>query len=217
MKWRAALLWLLLAPPAVALDAGDSRGLSVTIERISGPLVVDGLALHVERAHGRDVATLAQRIQQRWRIEGSHPQLAQHQDWQMASRWSGNRNEVLQWRDAGSGGELLFSWLDATRPPGRPAAAPLTLPPPCSWGRAMEGEIQGGRYWQHTARCRGTPRELLPRLRDALDRQRWSISDAGGGIWDVTKQDAAARVIVVAGPVPGETAVIWIGQRRDAP
>jgi hypothetical protein len=203
-------LWLFVLPPVAAcIEARDSRGLAVVVESIAEPVAVNGLPVHVTRAHGPEVATLAQRIADRWRSERSMAQQIQHQGWHVLSRWNGVRSEVLQWRNEGAEAELLFSWLDATQKPRVMAAPPLALPFHCAWSRTVEGESRRGRFSQHLAHCRAAPNRLAPEIAAALARKNWIVVHRRGQEWDVVRERQQARVVVVAGVSPEESALIW--------
>jgi hypothetical protein len=204
------LLLLALPPAAASIEARDSRGLAVVVESIAEPMSVNGLPVHVARAHGPEVPILAQRIAERWRTEQSIAQQIRHREWHILGRWNGTRSEVLQWRGEGVGAELLLSWFDTTHRPRAPTVPPLELPFQCTWTRTVEGEAQGRRYSQHLARCGAAPDRVTSMLQAALARQDWSVLHHRGHEWDVARQRHGARVAVVPGDTPAESAVIWI-------
>lgn len=219
MKAWLPMALVLLAQWASAMDRSDARGLSVTFEPIAEPMIVDGIAMHVERAHGPQVSELARRIEARWRQERSHVLHGAHGDWHMRSRWAGLRSEVMQWRGEGDRAELLLSWFDASRRPvAAPAAGPIALPSQCAWARRVEGRSLAGRYEQLTARCRISVAGLAARLDPLLERHAWTVLHKGDLGWDMTRAREAARAIVVAGDTGGESALVWITTvRGDQP
>lgn len=201
---------VMLAQASFAMDARDARGLSVAVERIAEPLIIDGLTMHVERAQGPEVGELARRIEERWRRDRSRVLPSLHGEWQIRSRWDGLRSEVIQWRGEGDRAELLFSWFDASRRPERPAAAPVTLPSHCAWTRVVEGRSMAERYVQLTARCRIGAEGLVSRIEPMLARHDWVVRHKGSLAWDVARSRETARATVVAGASPDESALVWI-------
>jgi hypothetical protein len=212
------LLLLTLVTPgqvASAIEARDARGLSVAIERIAEPLIIDGLAMHVERAQGAQVSELARRIEERWRQDRAVVLQSQHGDWHIRSRWAGLRTEVIQWRGQGDGAELLFSWFDASRRPEARARDPLKLPSQCAWTRQVEGRLSTGRYVQQIARCRMGVERLLSRLEPLLMQHEWTVLHKGGLAWEVMRLRETARTTVVAGASPDESGLVWITTMQD--
>lgn len=205
-----ALALVMVAQSASAIDARDARGLSVAVGRVAEPLVVDGLVMHVERAQGPQVGELARRIEDRWRQERNLVIESRHGDWHIRSRWVGVRSEVIQWRGEGDQAELLLSWFDASRKPGAAAAEPVSLPPGCVWGRRVEGRSHRERYMQLTARCRSGAAGVASRLDPLLARHDWTVVHKGALTWDVMRQRETARVTLVAGASPGDSALVWI-------
>lgn len=215
MRLLLAVTLVTLGEVASAIDARDARGLSVVVERIAEPLVIDGLAMHVERAQGAQVSELARRIEERWRHDRTVVLPSQHGDWYIRSRWAGLRIEVIQWRGQGDGAELLFSWFDASLRPDVPARDPLRLPSQCAWTRRVEGRLSAGRYVQQIARCRIGVEGLVSRLEPLLMQHEWTVLHKSGLAWEVMRLRETARTTVVAGASPDESALFWITTMPD--
>lgn len=160
------------------------------------------------------MADVAQRIQQRWRSEGSEVQLQQEQGWQMASRLYRNNNEVIQWRGSGDAAQLLHSTLATSQSPTEVAAAPFPLPPRCAWGRVIEGAAGPSRYEQRVARCQASPATVIASLRLRLPALGWAIRGRAEAGWELDRTGTQGRLTVTGGPGAGECSLVWIGVRQ---
>jgi hypothetical protein len=209
---------LLGASLAVALEKRDLGGLAVTVESIPEEVIVDGLALRIKRASGADVPQLAQRLQIRWRTEGSAVQSQQVEGWKSASRLDQGRNELIQWRGEGPDAELLHSSLVTGRLPRSRSRAPFALPGACAWGRVIEGVSGGSSFEQHTAQCAANAAALATAIQSRLQSLGWNIRSRMDAVWDVHRSGDHARLTLIEGPVPGSSSLVWLrvvsGDRR---
>lgn len=211
MKILLALLgmWCM---SATALEARDTRGLSLSVERIPEGITVDGLAMQIHSATGRDVAGLAARIEARWRAEGSVVQSAQSR-WQMLSRFEHGRSELIQWRGEGPSAQLLHSIVDTTHPTARPAREPFTLPLHCAWGRFIEGRAGHDAFEQRTGRCSALSGTVFAAVQRSLVAQGWDVSRASGTTLELTRDGIEGRLFITQGAGNAATAVVWIARR----
>jgi len=211
MKVLLALLgmWCM---SATGLEARDTRGLSLMVERIAEDIRVDGLTMQVHSATGRDVAELAARIEARWRAEGSVVQSAQSR-WQMLSRFERGRSELIQWRGEGPSAQLLHSILDTTRPAARPASEPFTLPLHCAWGRVIEGRAGLGSFEQRTGRCSNSSGTVFAAVQRSLATQGWNVSRASGTALELARDGIEGRLFITQDAGDAATAVVWIARR----
>lgn len=195
---------------AAAIERRDLSGLAVTVEPIPEEIVVDGLALHITRAGGAGVPRLAQRLQSRWRTEGSAVHAQEVEGWSIASRLDQGRNELIQWRGEGEDAQLLHSSLSTGQHPRRRATAPFGLPGACAWGRVIEGVSGRSTFEQHTARCTATTALLTAALQSRLQSQGWSIRSRADAVWDLQRPGDHARLTLLNGPAPGDVSLVWL-------
>jgi hypothetical protein len=188
MKARTVLgmLTLLLLPVAHGFDATMTAGLAISIDRIPEPFQVDGLTFSAQRATGRDVPVLAQRIEARWRAQGSTVKSVQQGHWSMRTRIEGINSEVLQWRGSDATLELLLSSVNLRHVGGAAPDPLLRLPAGCTWLRGVSGGGPGQRYLQRSARCNRTASELAAILRSSASQQGWRLrsSSESGMVMD---------------------------------
>jgi hypothetical protein len=163
-----------LATPQ-GLDARLITGLVLNIDRISEPLIVDGISMTVQRVTGAGATELARRIEANWHRQGSAVKTNQQGAWTVLSRLQGPTSEVLLWRTTAAGPELLLSTLDVRAPIRPMPATGLTLPAGCNWGRSTSGWNGGQSYIQRSARCTQTMHALSLQLRHSLPLQGWTI------------------------------------------
>lgn len=208
---RLMLLLLLIAPGVNAIEARDVGGLDVAVERIGEPVIVDGVAMRIQRAQGVDVNQLAMRIEQRWQREGGALRHLEQQDWQMLGRWQEGRSDLIQWRGEGSNAELLYSRLDTLQKPLRQSAPPFSLPSGCAWGRSIEEDYSGRRYLQRSAVCRGNTAQLQPAMRAALSAQGWMFRSETAAAMEVVRESVHGTLLFAPGPDRHHSAVVWIG------
>ena len=206
---------VLLAPAAGAFEPRDLRGLSIEIESIPEPVLVEGLAMRIQIARGTDVPTLVQRIERRWQAEGAELQRLQQQGWQMLGRWEEGRSELLQWRGVGEEAQLLLSEFDTLRRQAKPAPPPFNLPAGCHWGIGIEGAETSRGYTQRSALCKLASAHLTSLLRASLSAQGWTLRGEGGPAIEVARGKGAGRVIVLPARPAGQSALVWIGIQGD--
>ena len=171
------MLQVLAAAGALAGQIIDQRlmaGLKVQVDAMAAPVVVDGVAMRVQRITGAGVPELIRRAESLWQQQGSTVKTLQQRDWSLSTRMNGQVSEVLQWRGRGQGAELLWSSLDTSVKP-RPANSGPRLPAGCVWGRSVSGQAAVQSYAQRTARCRQSPHELAVQLRQSLPSQGWAV------------------------------------------
>lgn len=217
MKVLLAFICGAFSLQSLALEARDVRGLDVVLEPIPEPVRVDGLGLHIRVASGADVPRLATRIEQRWRADGSVLQHHTQGPWKLVSRLVDGRSEVIQWHAGEASARLLHSVVDVMQAPARPTSGPFLLPPRCAWGRVVEGVAGPHAYVQQTARCRGSPASLQSALSLRLGAQGWKVKGGSGPTFEVVRAGVEAQLIVTAGTMPDESALIWLSARRLSP
>lgn len=215
---KTILAWLSLAVgiECAALEARDAQGLDVTIERLSEPVVVDGVMLQVQSATGPEVPALAARIEARWRQEGGPLRAHAPDGWNSIARFHQGRNEVIQWRGQGDSAQLLYSLLDAMQRPQRPSAAPFRLPSRCRWIRVIEGRAGQGSYQQHSAHCRAEPGTVFEAIGRQLRSSGWTVHAGTPQVLRVSGPGLEAELIVVPGPTRAESGVVWVASHPDA-
>lgn len=215
---KAILPWLSLAVgiECAALEARDAQGLDVTIERLSEPVMVDGVVLRVQSATGPEVPALAARIEARWRQEGGPLREHTRDGWNSIARFEHGRNEVIQWRGQGDSAQLLHSLLDAMQRPQRPSAAPFRLPSGCRWIRTIEGRAGQGTYQQHSAHCRAEPATVLEAIGRQLRSSGWIVHAGTTQVLRVSGAGLEAELIVVPGPSRAGSGVVWVASHPDA-
>lgn len=213
MRMLLACITGAFALQAAAIETRDARGLQVVVERIDGSIRIDGLAMQIQAASGRDVAQLAARIEQRWRDEGSTLQHHAQSPWKLVTRLHDGRSEVIQWRGSGASARLLHSVVDAMRATKQAAAAPFVLPPQCAWGRVVEGTAGPAAYAQHSAHCRMPPASLVAMLRQRLAAQGWSVQGERGLALQLVRPGIDAELIIAPGQARDESAVVWVSTR----
>jgi hypothetical protein len=216
MRTGLVMPLLLFAPAAAAIEARDAHGLSVSLERIPEPVVVDGVTLRIQRAQGRDVPSLARRIEHRWRADGSQIRRSRAQGWEILSRWRDSHSEVIQWRGSGHVAQLLHSELDIRRHAGGEVRPPFLLPQSCAWGRVVQGRIRERQYLQRSAHCRSPVARLLPLLRASLSSQGWMLQVLSDRVLEVSRDGVHGSLLLAPGRIPAECALVWIST-RDLP
>lgn len=216
MKAILALLTLIAGIECAALEARDAQGLDVTIERLSEPVVVDGVVLQVQSATGPQVPALAARIEARWRQEGGLFREHARDGWNFIARFEEGRNEVIQWRGQGDSAQLLYSLLDAMQRPQRPSPPPFRLPSRCRWIRVIEGRAGQGTYQQHSAHCRAEPATVLEAISRQLRSGDWIVHPGTPRVLRVSGRGLEAEVIVVPGSTRAESGVVWVASHPDA-
>ncbi len=201
---------LLLSGHAAAMERSDVHGLDVAILPIPEDVHVDGIALQVRTASGRDVGRLASRVEERWRAEGSEVRRLQLPGWQAISRLDRGWSELVQWTGEGEGARLLHSRLDATRAIASQVPPPFRLPSSCAWGRAVSGDAGAGRYEQRTAVCAGDQQAIQRSVRERLLAQGWSLGRQTGAETEARREGVAARLVVTPGPGSRQGTLVWL-------
>ena len=206
-----ALLCLLVAftPWAAAIEARDARGLDVQVDAMPAPVSVEGVAMHVRLASGRDVPELARRIEQRWRLEGSEPRRMEAGGWQLLGRWDQGRNELIQWRGAGATAQLIFSLLDTLQQPLPPGRNPFPLPPGCTWVRVIEDS----EHAQRTAYCRLASASVRQSIRALLGSLGWVIRHDTAASFEASRGTVSGTILVTPAPQPGHSALVWMASQ----
>jgi hypothetical protein len=214
---RCLLLLAVLYPASesMAIEGRWASGLDVVIERISGPLAVDGVEMTIHQATGPDVPKLAKRIESWWISLGSEVRSMQQGSWTLRSRMRGVASEVLQWRQNPAGYELIWSSVDTARPVLPVSDAGFDLPAGCTWSRSVSGSSQHGRYQQRSARCSLQARELYGVLRQMLPTQGWRVRTAGDGGLLLDKSGAAALLSIMSQPDDHATWLTWLRVEQD--
>lgn len=210
MKALPMLAVCLSGPVALALEPLDTRGLSVIVERIAQPTVVDGVAFEIQVAQGADVGRLAQRIQDRWQKEGSDLRRLEKDGWDILSRLRGQVSELIQWRAAGADPRLVHSELDTGRRIAGPSPPPFALPPRCAWGRTVEGETGAGRFVQRTGVCRDRPEVAAVQLQSKLVAAGWVVRQSGAGSFELSLGGEPGRLSILPATEGDESALVWI-------
>jgi len=209
MRALFIIVCLFAATLAAPFEKRDLGGLAVTVEAIPEEVIVDGLAVNITRASGAGVAQLAQRLQVRWRTEGSVVHAQQMDGWNIASRLDQGRNELLQWRGEGERAELLHSFLVIDRQPRGRARAPFALPRACAWGRVIEGVSGGSAFEQHAAHCETPAQALTAALQPRLQGLGWSIRRRSDAVWELQRSSDHAQLALIDGPARGSS-LVWL-------
>lgn len=209
MRFLFIMACLLGTSLAATFERRDLGGLSVTVESIPEVVIVDGLTLNITRASGVGVPQLAQRLQLRWRTEGSVVSAQQVEGWNIVSRLDRGRNELVQWRGEGGRAELLHSSLVTDQQPRRRARAPFDLPRACAWGRVIEGVSGHSTFEQHTARCKEAAATVTAGLPSRLQALGWSIRSRADAVWDMQRSSDHARLTLIDGAAGGSS-LVWL-------
>jgi hypothetical protein len=206
-----AVLGLLLTLPGVShgFDPALATGLKVSVESVDEPMIVDGVPLLVQRASGEAVPELAQRIESRWRSQGSHIRHLRSGTWTLLSRIDGGVSELVQWRSGRSFAELLASTVDVRRAPQATAGPDLRLPAGCSWGRTVNGTAQGRSFRQHSARCERGPAGLIDEILSQVERDGWEVQSRTGNGIAATRRRAQALLTLSTPEGERPAWVVW--------
>jgi len=183
LKPCLVFLVALHAPPARPFETRWTAGLQVQCEEVSGRTSVGGMSFVIQRASGRDVPLLAQRILDDWRRESGveRVRVLKHGDWSVGTRIHDGRSQVTQWRISGDTPELLWSEAELYRQPLAPKQ-PRYLTPLCSWVAPVRGTVAGNIYSQSTGRCAEHPSAVLAAMQAALVRAGWEVRTGSSGL-----------------------------------
>jgi len=204
-----AMLLVLNAGSTPAIEPTDSRGLDVAVANVDGSVQLEGVPVRIQQASGSDVPALVERIEQRWRREGSTLHRLRQSGWQISSRLLSGHSEIIQWRGHGADAVLLHSVLDPQVRRGRSLESPPALTRSCAWTGAISGQYGGQAYLQRTAICAEAVPVLLDQLRVALPRQGWKIRRSSGDIIEVALGGRVAGIHVRPGSSEAMSTVVW--------
>jgi len=222
MLQASAWALLLIVPGrSVAFDSRWTSGLSVTTERLTGETAVNGTRFRIDRATGRDVRLLAERILDDWQRESGvdHVMPSSAGEWRLFSRIHRGESEVVQWRGVGSDGELLWSSMDLLHLD-RPPQNDLPLPTDCNWAPPVHGSVQQGGFIQSTGSCPGTVPKVAARLRRLLRSSGWTTREATGPVLRAERSGHRVQIMLMKASLPtaSPTAdVVILELRASAP
>jgi hypothetical protein len=203
------MLLVLCTGSTPAIEPIDSRGLDVIVADIGGSVELEGVAARIQQASGRDVPALVERIEQRWRREGSTLHRLTQSGWQISSRLLSGNSEIIQWRGHGVDAVLLHSVLDTHVSHRQAPDSPPALARSCAWSGGISGQLGGQAYQQRTAICTEAVPVLLDVLRSALARQGWEIRRNTEDFIEVALRGRVAGIHVRPGTSPATSTVVW--------
>jgi hypothetical protein len=189
---------------------------------VPGRTSVGGMSFLIQRATGRDVALLAQRILEDWRRESGTEgvQLLTSGDWSVGTRIHQGRSQVTQWRVSRDLPELLWSESDLHRQV-LPPPVPQYLVPACRWTGPVRGTVAETTYSQSTGSCTARPSIVLAAVEAALGRNGWRTRRSASGL-NASRVHEQLQVVVMpaaqspgAGDMDGGSAVVVLEVRSD--
>lgn len=194
---RAVLLLLLAAGRAFAFESQWVSGLHVVTEHLAGETGLNGMLFRIQRATGRDVHLLADRIFDDWRHEsGTDRVLALNvAGWRSFSRIHHGDSEVVQWRGTGATSELIWSVTNLRQTSIVPPTGSVLLPPNCNWRPPVHGIVQEGVFIQNTGVC---PREMAAvanQFRRLFDAKGWTLREHTPGVLQAQRGNQRAEVV----------------------
>lgn len=222
MLQASASALLLLAPgQAISFESRWTSGLSVTTERLTGHTAVNGMRLRIDRATGRDVQRLAARILDDWQRESGveHVMASSTGDWNLFSRIHRGESEVVQWRGADSGGELLWSSADLLHLD-HPPHSTVPLPSDCHASPPVHGSVEKGGFIQRTGTCPGDVPNVAARFRRILGSSGWTTGEAVGSVLQAQRDGQKVQITLMrtSRPVTSPTTdVVVLELRASAP
>jgi hypothetical protein len=192
-----AVLLLLVAASAPAFESQWISGLHVTTEQLTGKTALNGVPFRVQRATGRDVPVLAERMRSDWRDSAGDQVLpASESGWRLFGRIHDGRSEVVQWRGIGESSELLWSTMelrDVRRPP---PAGTVTLPSGCLWLSPIHGLVQRNRFIQTTGFCPREVSAVAADLRRSLSGKGWRLRQHQGHVLQIERGNQRAQIVL---------------------
>ena len=200
------LAWLgcLGTVSGAGLEPRLMTGLDVHSEPVPGATAVNGVPFLISRATGRDVPLLFERLVSEWReaADGHPPRLDRNGEWNIASRIHDGHSEVIQWRMARSGAELLWSDTDL-RAIVPHASPPRYLPAICQWNAPISGRATGQHFVQSIASCTARPSAVTDHFDDELPQQGWQTRRTPSGL-RARRGESALEVVIQPVVVPAE-------------
>jgi len=183
MKRYLAFLALLHTVAAPAFESRWTQGLQVSWEELPGGTSFGGMSLLIQRATGRDVPLLAQRILEEWRRESGFERvrMLSQGDWSIGARIHQGRSQVTQWRVSGESPELIWSDSDLYRQ-ALSTPVPKYLVSYCRWTGPVRGTVAETTYSQSTGHCDARPSTVLAAVEGALIREGWRIRRDPAGL-----------------------------------
>jgi len=160
-----------------------THGLQVQSEQIPGTTSMNGMEFHVSRVTGPDVSLLFARIVAEWNAApgGNAPRLLRQGGWTMVGRIHNGHSQVVQWRTAEAGAELLWSDADLQVAPSA-ARLPQYLPAACRWNGPVQGRSSGQQFLQTSGFCAARASEVTAELESKLREEGWRTSRTPAGL-----------------------------------
>jgi hypothetical protein len=179
------LAWLgcLGAASAADIEARLMSGLDVRSESVPGVTGVNGVLFEMSRVTGTDVPVLFERMLSEWRrvADGSPPRRLRNGDWNIASRIHDGHSQVIQWRLAPSGAELLWSDTDL-QARAADTRSSRYVPALCRWNAPISGQAVGHRFVQSTASCAAPASRVTDDFEQELRQQGWQSLRSPSGL-----------------------------------
>lgn len=199
---------ILLLGDAIAANAFEHRwiaGLDLSPERLGGQTGVNGVLFRIERATGRDVPVLAERMFREWQRDlGTDPVLSTSEaGWRLFGRIYRGESEVVQWRGLGGEAELIWSITDLragnSSPPGM-----VPKPRDCSWLPPVHGKVEGRPFLQTSGYCQRASTTVAGELQQLLSSGKWVLHQAGGGLLQVEHGHRKAQIVLMPAGSPAQ-------------
>jgi hypothetical protein len=215
MKGLAPTALLIAASQlAPAADLGEWRDLNLKVEPLGESVQVNGLPLEISKFTGSDVVVLAKRMGDKWiGEEGAHGvRTTNSGPWKIISRFHGAGLEVVQWTNAGNESQLLWSRSDLQTHTRSTHRGGFGFPPVCMQGRAVSGRVDAQSYWQQTALCKGSPRNVLASVRTIAGAQGYEVQSREG---QLLARSGNTEITILAwrsaeGPASAVTSLVYL-------
>lgn len=213
---RWILLLTLLPGPVLAFEANDLAGLAIQVDALPEPVRVDGATFRIQRAVGASAPELVERIRQRWQAQGSLVRESTAGTWRLLSRWRGQTSELLQWRIAEQGPEVVLSTYQpgSAGAPSRQSA--FQLPANCAWGRTISGKAGQAAFEQSSAYCTGSPRSGWTGIVGQLKRSGWRVLSSTAVSVHADRRDHHAVLTLASRSGEAGFGLVWLDMSEPA-
>src|SRR5689334_13467901 len=215
---------LLLLGAQAAFESRWISGLHVVTESLSGQTAVNGVLFQVQRATGRDVPVVAERMLADWRGESGsdHVLLLPGIGWTVFSRIHQGESEVVQWRAAGEESELLWSSTNLGKTDRLLPRGTVPLPRGCHWQSPVHGMVNGSSFIQTSGSCPGTVPAVSTDFRQLLSGMGWTLHYGGKGLLQLEQGGRRAQIVLMPArsdairSAASDVVIVEVATRRGA-